>query len=43
MSYRDNFDHLGEPRSNADFHIADLAICCIAFAVISALMSGVLV
>ena len=42
MSYRENFDHLGNPRS-ADFRISDLIICSIAFAVMAALFSGVLV
>lgn len=41
MSYRDHFNHLGEPH-NADFRTADLIICSIAFAVIAALFSGVL-
>ena len=42
MTYRNNFDHLGNPRS-ADFRISDLVICAIAFAVIAAVFSGVLV
>jgi hypothetical protein len=42
MSYRDTHDHLGNPR-RADFRISDLIICSMAFAVIAALFSGVLV
>jgi len=41
MSYRDKFDHFGQPRS-ADFRLSDLVICSIAFAVIAAFFSGVL-
>lgn len=42
MSYREAFNHLGEP-CTADFRISDLVICAIAFAVIAAIFSGVLV
>jgi hypothetical protein len=42
MSYRDTHDHLGNPRS-ADFRISDLIICSMAFVVIAAIFSGVLV
>ena len=41
MSYRETHDHLGNP-VDADFRISDLIICSIAFAVIAALISGVL-
>lgn len=41
MSYRDHFNHLGEPHGDL-FRTADLIICSIAFAVIAALFSGVL-
>lgn len=42
MTYREAFNHLGEPCCTADFRISDLVICSIAFAVISALFSWVL-
>ena len=41
MKYKQTHDHLGNPRS-ADFRISDLVICAIAFAVIAAIFSGVL-
>ena len=42
MTYKQTHDHVGNPRS-ADFRISDLVICSIAFAVIAAVFSGVLV
>lgn len=42
MTYKQTHDHVGNPRS-ADFRISDLVICAIAFAVIAAIFSGVLV
>lgn len=41
MTYKQTHDHLGNPVT-ADFRISDLVICSIAFAVIAALLSGVL-
>mgnify|MGYP000252239965 CR=1 FL=1 len=42
MTYRESHDHLGNPRGDM-FRVSDLIICSIAFAVIAALFSGVLV